>query len=105
MEILNNENLNDVLASDDTIIIDFFANWCTSCKLLMPKIEQLSSNNNKTNVKFFKANVEDVGEFAKLQGVRNIPCLLIMKGNEVIGRQIGDKSIDVLEEFIKSNVN
>lgn len=104
MEILNKENLNAVLASNETIIIDFFADWCTSCKILMPKVEKISLQYKDSNVKFFKANVEEMGEFAKSKGIRNLPCLLIMKGNEVVSRQIGDKPFETVDEFIKTGI-
>ena len=54
-----------------TVLIDFFAEWCTPCKMLTPVIEDVASNAGK-GVKICKVNVESEKELAK-KGYITIP--------------------------------
>ena len=71
---------------DGTILIDFFADWCTPCKMISPMIEDIAQN---TDVKICKINVESEKELAKKIGIMSIPTLVVMKNGTVLNRSIG----------------
>ncbi len=71
---------------DGTILIDFFADWCTPCKMISPMIEDIAQN---TDVKICKINVESEKELAKKFGIMSIPTLVVMKNGTVLNRSIG----------------
>ena len=99
MEILkiNEDNFEkEVLESEKTVLIDFFADWCGPCKMLSPIIEQFAKENEK--VKVVKINVDELPDLAVKYGVRSIPTLVVIKNGEEVNRSDGliDKS-EILE--------
>ena len=99
MEILkiNEDNFEkEVLESEKTVLIDFFADWCGPCKMLSPIIEQFAKENEK--VKVVKINVDELPYLAVKYGVRSIPTLVVIKNGEEVNRSVGliDKS-EILE--------
>ena len=99
MEILkiNDDNFEkEVLESEKTVLIDFFADWCGPCKMLSPIIEQFAKENEK--VKVVKINVDELPDLAVKYGVRSIPTLVVIKNGEEVNRSVGliDKS-EILE--------
>lgn len=95
MEILkiNEDNFEkEVLESEKTVLIDFFADWCGPCKMLSPIIEQFAKENEK--VKVVKINVDELPDLAVKYGVRSIPTLVVIKNGEEVNRSVGliDKS-------------
>ena len=99
MEILkiNEDNFEkEVLESEKTVLIDFFADWCGPCKMLSPIIEHFAKENEK--VKVVKINVDELPDLAVKYGVRSIPTLVVIKNGEEVNRSVGliDKS-EILE--------
>lgn len=79
---------NEVENFDGTVLIDFFADWCTPCKMLSPVIEDIAENVSD-NVKVCKVNVEHEKELADRYGIMSIPTLVVMKNGTVKNRSIG----------------
>ncbi len=71
-----------------TVLIDFFADWCTPCKMLSPVIEDIAQK-NENSVKVCKVNVESEKELANKFGIMSIPTLVVMKDGVVKNRSIG----------------
>lgn len=71
-----------------TVLIDFFADWCTPCKTLSPIIEDIAKTAN-SNVKVCKVNVESEKELANKFGVRSIPTLIVLENGTVKNRSVG----------------
>lgn len=69
-----------------TVLIDFFAEWCTPCKMLSPMIEDIAEN---TDVKICKVNVENEKELARKFGIMSIPTLIVVKNGTVHNRSVG----------------
>ena len=76
-----------VLNSQGKALVDLFADWCMPCQMLAPVIEEIS--NEKTDVKFFKVNVDETPEVAIKYGVSSIPTLLIFKDGELVNKAVG----------------
>ncbi len=71
-----------------TVLLDFFAEWCTPCKMLSPIIEDVAKV-KESKVKVCKVNVETEKELAKKFGIMSIPTLVVMKNGTVKNRSIG----------------
>ncbi len=71
-----------------TVLIDFFADWCTPCKMLSPIIEDVAWNVG-SRVKVCKVNVESEKELAERFGVMSIPTLVVIKNGTVKNKSIG----------------
>ena len=99
MKEINIENFEkEVLKSEMPVLVDFNADWCGPCQMLKPILEQLADEQKK--VKFVSVNVDAEDELAMRYNVSSIPCLIMFKNGEEIGRSIGLKSKEDLEEFL-----
>ncbi len=73
---------NEVLKSELPVIIDFWAEWCSPCRLIAPIIEELA-NEYEGKVKVGKLDVDVNQQTAIKYGVRSIPTVLMFKNGEV----------------------
>ena len=98
MEILKvtSENFeSEVLQSDKTVLIDFYADWCGPCKMLSPIVDEVAEEN--TDIKVVKINVDNAQDLAMKYQVMSIPTLVVIKDGKEINRSVGliDK-VDVI---------
>jgi thioredoxin 1 len=100
MEISGCEFQEIVNNGHELVVVDFFAEWCMPCLMLSPVIEDLAES--RKNIKFVKVNVDDNSDLAEKQSVSTIPCLVIFKSGEEVGRLIGNRSQEEIEEKIDS---
>ena len=77
-----------VLKSEQPVMVDFWAAWCGPCRMVGPIIEDISKDYDGKAV-VGKLDVDAHQEFAAKYGVRNIPTVLVFKGGEQVGRQVG----------------
>ena len=86
---INNDNFNEeVNENKDTLIIDFWAEWCGPCKLLSPIIEELAKE-FEGKIYFAKVNLDNNQDLAMKFSIRSIPTLLLIKDGEVINQLVG----------------
>lgn len=90
-----------VLKSDIPVVVDFWAEWCGPCKMLLPIVEELSKD-FEGKVKIVKMNVDDAENTPVKYGIRNIPTLLFFKNGEVVDKQVGAAAKPILAEKINA---
>ena len=85
----NNDNFDsDVLKSEKTVLVDFWAEWCGPCKMLTPVIDEIASENENKYL-IGKVNVDECPDIAAKYGIRSIPCLLYFKNGKVEKQTVG----------------
>ena len=81
------ENANDLIASGQPIIIDFWAEWCGPCKMLSPIIKEIADE--VQGVKIGKVNVDEEPDLAMKYKIMSIPTVMVFKNGEVVNKAIG----------------
>ena len=80
----------EVLESKIPVLVDFWAEWCGPCQMVLPNVEELGEE--LTDVKICKVNVDEQMELAKQYRVMSIPTLMVFKDGEMVKREMGAKS-------------
>lgn len=100
VEVLNDENVQALLASKRIVVVDCWAEWCGPCRRLAPIIDELAAKYEGV-VTFGKYDVDEGGgELLAEHGVRNIPTLLFFKDGKFVDRSVGLVNTNVLSERI-----
>ena len=88
----------DSLTASGIVLIDFWAEWCQPCKMLMPNIEQVASETaGKATVG--KINIDDSQELALKFNIQTIPTCVLLRDGEEIHRWAG---IHPAEEYVNA---
>ena len=89
----------EVLQSDIPVLVDFWADWCGPCQMLMPTIEEIA-NENEGKIKVGKINVDEQPELAQQFRVMSIPTLIVFKDGAAANMTMGVQSKeDILALF------
>ena len=102
--IITSDNFEEeVVKSTVPVLADFWADWCVPCKMVAPVLEEISEE-YKGKLKIGKVNVDDQGDLAMKFSVVSIPTLLLFKGGEVVNKQVGAGSKDMIEGIFKDHI-
>ncbi|MDJ1500722.1 thioredoxin [Xanthocytophaga agilis] len=85
---INDSNFDQIIAGDQPVMIDFWADWCGPCKIIAPAVEELAADFEGKAI-VGKLDVQNNSQIPHRFGIRNIPTLLIFKNGQVIDKQVG----------------
>jgi thioredoxin 1 len=88
IEITDQSFERDVLKSENPVIVDFWAPWCTPCLMMAPAFESLAGEYQGKMV-FAKLNTDDNIRTPSALGIQGIPTLILFKGGKEVDRLVG----------------
>jgi thioredoxin len=89
----------NVLQSQEPVLVDFWAEWCQPCKILAPTVDAVAQKYNG-KAKFYKLNVDDNPVVPPRFGIKGIPTLILFKGGNEIDRVVGATSRENISRMI-----
>jgi thioredoxin 1 len=99
---LNTENFEkEVINSEKTVLIDFWASWCGPCKMMSPVVDQIAEELNDS-VKVCKVNIDEEQNLAVKYNVMSIPTFVVIKDGKEVGRTIGVQDKNDIINIINS---
>ncbi len=78
----------EVLKSDKTVLVDFWASWCGPCRMFSPIVDQ-AADELEGVAKVGKVNVDEEPELARRYGIMSIPTLMAFKNGQVVDKVMG----------------
>ena len=96
---INNENFeSEVLNSDKTVLLDFYADWCGPCQMVAPVLAQIAEE--REDIVVGKINVDEEMQLALKFGVESIPMLAVIKDGKLISKSVGFKPKEQILELL-----
>lgn len=103
-----NAKVTDKNANLGLVLVDFWATWCAPCLQLAPFIEEAAEKlQGKVTVYKYEVLVEEEQEARKVNGIRNIPTILLFKDGVLVDRRVGcleSNDVSELIEFIEKHL-
>ena len=90
VNITKNNFQSEVMSSDKTVLLDFWALWCGPCRMVVPIVEEIAGE--RPDIKVGKINVDEEPELAGQFRVMSIPTLVVMKDGKVVNQAVGARS-------------
>lgn len=66
------------------IVLDFYAQWCGQCKMVSPKVSEISDN--KKDYLFYKVDADKQPELVEKYKITNLPTFVVLENGNIIGR-------------------
>ncbi|WP_298503439.1 thioredoxin family protein [uncultured Maribacter sp.] len=94
---LEKDNLAEIIAENNKVVVQYSATWCGNCRIMKPKFKKESSSNE--DVTFILADAEKFPESRKLANVDNLPTFAAFE-NGTLKNQVQTNKYDVLKELV-----
>ncbi len=98
--VITKENFeNEVLKSEKTVLLDFWASWCGPCRMVSPIVDEIAKE--YPEYKVGKVNVDEQPELAAAFEVMSIPSLFVLKDGKVVNTSVGAKPKAQILDMLK----
>lgn len=89
----------EVLHSEVPVLVDFWANWCGPCKMMIPIVEEIEKE-LEGEVKVCKVNIDEEADLAVKYGIMSIPTFIVFKNGEVVSTVVGMRKKEELKSLL-----
>jgi len=96
---LNKDNLQEILQTNEKVIVQYGATWCGNCRIIKPKFRRLSEHNK--DFKFVYVDAEKFPNSRKLANVNNLPTFALFDNSNLISQKEGNK-VGIIKEMLEN---
>ncbi|UZH55454.1 thioredoxin family protein [Salinimicrobium tongyeongense] len=97
MRELTEDNLAEVVAENDTVVVQYMAGWCGNCRVMKPKFKKLAAENE--NATFLLVDAEKNPESRKMAKVDNLPTFATFKNGAFVN-QVQTNKFELLKDLV-----
>jgi len=97
------EKFNELINSQQPVLVDFYATWCGPCKALSPVLEQLKEQ-YEGQIQVLKVDVDENPDLASKYDIRSVPTMITFKKGEILQTMKGFPGKSKIEDLIKSSL-
>ena len=96
---INNENFEkEVLNSNKTVLLDFYADWCGPCQMVAPVLAEIAEE--REDIVVGKINVDEEMQLALKFGVESIPMLAVIMDGKLLSKSVGFRPKEQILELL-----
>lgn len=88
----------EVLNSNKPVLLDFWAAWCSPCRMISPIVDEIAGE--VTDTKVGKVNIDEQPELASKFGIMSIPTLAVIKDGKVVNKMVGVRPKDSILKML-----
>ena len=96
---LNNDNFDKVRNHEGIALLDFYADWCGPCRMVLPLVDEIAAERGDLLVG--KINVNENPDLAEEFKVLSIPTLVVMKDGKIVNRVSGARSKEAILDLVE----
>lgn len=98
---LKNDSFDDVINTNDVVLIDFYTIWCGPCQMLGPVMEEVNDMNLE-GVQLYKVDVDEESELAAKFHISSIPTIVLIKNKKVVVKELGYRPLEEILKMIET---
>ena len=98
ININKNNFQNEIMDSEKTVLLDFWAPWCAPCRMVVPIVEEIASE--RRDIIVGKINVDEEPELANKFSIMSIPTLVVMKNGKIVQQVSGARPKNAILEML-----
>ena len=98
---LTEDTLQQIVAEQDHVVVQYGASWCGNCRIMKPKFKKLAAENE--NIPFYYVDAEKLPESRKLAKVDNLPTFAIFKKGELFNQVQTNQAESLINLFNEAN--
>jgi thioredoxin len=103
-EVTDNSFETEVLQANKPVLVDFWAAWCSPCRMLGPTIDAIAAEQSDA-ASVVKLNVDENPATAATYGIKGIPTLILFSGGKEVERIVGAVGKDAILRMIEKHAN
>ena len=96
---LNNDNFDKVRNNEGISLLDFYADWCGPCRMVLPLVDEIAAE--RSDLLVGKINVNENPDLAEEFKVMSIPTLVVMKDGKIVNRVSGARSKEAILNLVE----
>lgn len=93
------ETFNDVISTNQPVLVDFFATWCGPCKMMHPILEQLKEALGD-KLRIIKIDIDKNQAVANQFQIQSVPTMILFKDKKILWHQSGAMPLNALQDVI-----